>query len=142
MARVLLNDIAYARSGDKGGNANVGVWGRSPAAYAWLREHLTVEQFVADLDNLLTVLAARGIAVNTAGPGQEEFPVFREFWVETPGSEAQSSQIYALLDGESLTGACHEDDASGGLRLGRVRGRRRGRREPGRQRGSAVAGQR
>ena len=50
-------------------------------------------------------LSARGIAVNTAGPGQEEFPVFREFWVETPSAEAQSCQIYALLDGESLTGA-------------------------------------
>ncbi len=50
-------------------------------------------------------LSARGIAINTAGPGQEEFPVFREFWVETPSAEAQSCQIYALLDGESLTGA-------------------------------------
>ena len=27
-----------ARSGDKGGNANVGVWARTPAAFAWLRE--------------------------------------------------------------------------------------------------------
>jgi glucans biosynthesis protein len=50
-------------------------------------------------------LSARGIAINTAGPGQEEFPVFREFWVETPQADAQSCQIYALLDGESLTGA-------------------------------------
>lgn len=50
-------------------------------------------------------ISARGIAVNTAGPGQEEFPIFREFWVETPSAEAQSCQIYALLDGESLTGA-------------------------------------
>jgi glucans biosynthesis protein len=50
-------------------------------------------------------LSARGIAINTAGPGQEEFPVFREFWVETPTAEAQSCQIFALLDGESLTGA-------------------------------------
>lgn len=50
-------------------------------------------------------LSARGIAVNTAGPGQEEFPIFREFWVDTPTAEAQSCHIYALLDGESLTGA-------------------------------------
>jgi glucans biosynthesis protein len=50
-------------------------------------------------------LSARGIAINTAGPGAEEFPNFREFWVETPGAEAQSCQILALLDGESLTGA-------------------------------------
>jgi glucans biosynthesis protein len=50
-------------------------------------------------------LSARGIAINTAGPGQEEFPTFREFWVETPTADAQSCTIYALLDGESLTGA-------------------------------------
>lgn len=50
-------------------------------------------------------LSARGVAVNTAGPGQEEFPVFREFWVETPAADATSCTILALLDGESLTGA-------------------------------------
>jgi hypothetical protein len=30
-----------ARSGDKGGNANVGIWARDAAGYAWLVEHLT-----------------------------------------------------------------------------------------------------
>ena len=30
-----------ARSGDKGGNANVGIWARDAAGYAWLRQHLT-----------------------------------------------------------------------------------------------------
>ncbi len=33
------------RSGDKGGNANCGVWARSDAAFAFLNEYLTVEQF-------------------------------------------------------------------------------------------------
>jgi hypothetical protein len=33
-----------ARSGDKGGNANVGVWARSEADYAWLLNHLTSER--------------------------------------------------------------------------------------------------
>ena len=32
-----------ARSGDKGGNANVGIWARDDAGYAWLREHLTAD---------------------------------------------------------------------------------------------------
>jgi len=32
-----------ARSGDKGGNANVGIWARDDAGYAWLRDHLTVD---------------------------------------------------------------------------------------------------
>jgi hypothetical protein len=36
-----LRDIAYARSGDKGSSANIAVFGRTPAAYPWLREHLT-----------------------------------------------------------------------------------------------------
>ena len=36
-----LRTIAFARSGDKGNSANVAVFGRTPDAYAWLREHLT-----------------------------------------------------------------------------------------------------
>ena len=33
--------IAHARSGDKGDTANIGVIGRSPEIYAWLRDHVT-----------------------------------------------------------------------------------------------------
>ncbi len=44
VARAPLGRIAGARSGDKGGNANLGVWARSDEAYAWLREQLTVER--------------------------------------------------------------------------------------------------
>jgi hypothetical protein len=40
-----LGTICGARSGDKGGNANVGVWVRNAAAYAWLAETLTVDKF-------------------------------------------------------------------------------------------------
>lgn len=36
-----LRDIAFARSGDKGSSANVAVFARTPAAYAWLRKNLT-----------------------------------------------------------------------------------------------------
>lgn len=39
-----LREIAYARSGDKGDSANVAVFARSPAAYMWLRDHLTATQ--------------------------------------------------------------------------------------------------
>ncbi len=42
---VPLGTLFGARSGDKGGNANVGVWARDVAAYAWLASFLTVEQF-------------------------------------------------------------------------------------------------
>jgi len=43
--RVPLGAAFGARSGDKGGDANVGVWGRSDEAYAWLAQHLTVDRF-------------------------------------------------------------------------------------------------
>ncbi len=36
-----LREIAFARSGDKGDSANVAVFARTPADYAWLREQLT-----------------------------------------------------------------------------------------------------
>jgi hypothetical protein len=39
-----LGTIAGARSGDKGGDANLGVWVRTDAAYAWLAQELTVER--------------------------------------------------------------------------------------------------
>nr|WP_308193409.1 acyclic terpene utilization AtuA family protein [Micromonospora alfalfae] len=42
--RGALGDVVGARSGDKGGDANLGVWARSDAGYAWLRTWLTVER--------------------------------------------------------------------------------------------------
>ncbi len=42
-----LCTIAYARSGDKGSSANIAVFGRTPEAYAWLRQHLTAAQVEA-----------------------------------------------------------------------------------------------
>jgi hypothetical protein len=45
--RAALGRLFGARSGDKGGNANLGVWARSPEAYAWLVEALTVERLKA-----------------------------------------------------------------------------------------------
>jgi hypothetical protein len=35
-----LREIAFARSGDKGSSANIAVFGRTSAAYRWLRRHL------------------------------------------------------------------------------------------------------
>jgi hypothetical protein len=45
--RAALGTLFGARSGDKGGNANLGVWARSDLAYAWLARFLTVEQLKA-----------------------------------------------------------------------------------------------
>ncbi len=47
-----LREIAFARSGDKGNSANIAVFGRTPAAYMWLRDQLTaasVEEYFRPL---------------------------------------------------------------------------------------------
>ncbi len=46
-AAIPLGRIAGARSGDKGGNANVGVWARTDAVYPWLRTWLSTERLQA-----------------------------------------------------------------------------------------------
>ena len=54
-SRVPLGTIVGARSGDKGGDANLGVWTRDGSGFAWLCEWLTVNQLretVPDCDDL------------------------------------------------------------------------------------------
>jgi hypothetical protein len=53
MITVPLWVLIGGRSGDKGGDANVGLWAVSPRAYAWLRRYLTTER----LRELLTEAA-------------------------------------------------------------------------------------
>jgi hypothetical protein len=55
--RTPLGRVMGARSGDKGGNANIGVWARSDDAYDWLHQFLTT----AKLAELLPEAAALGI---------------------------------------------------------------------------------
>lgn len=50
-------------------------------------------------------LSARGLALNTAEPGGEEFPVFEEFWVERPADKSKTITVYALMDSPSVAGA-------------------------------------
>ncbi|MGC0418636.1 acyclic terpene utilization AtuA family protein [Embleya sp. AB8] len=42
--RVPLGLVCGARSGDKGGDANLGLWARDDAGFRWLRGHLTVDR--------------------------------------------------------------------------------------------------
>jgi hypothetical protein len=42
--RLPLGTVFGARSGDKGGNANIGVWARSDDGYRWLEASLTVDR--------------------------------------------------------------------------------------------------
>ncbi|WP_438296740.1 acyclic terpene utilization AtuA family protein [Streptomyces sp. HUAS TT7] len=56
--RVPLGAVAGARSGDKGGDVNVGVWVRSDAAWRWLAHALTVDEFrqlLPEIGNLTVV---------------------------------------------------------------------------------------
>ncbi|WJV64755.1 glucan biosynthesis protein G [Pectobacteriaceae bacterium CE70] len=50
-------------------------------------------------------LSARGLAIDTALPSGEEFPRFREFWIERPKPNDNHLVIYALLDSPRSTGA-------------------------------------
>ena len=54
-------------------------------------------------------LSARGLAIGAAPRLNEEFPFFREFWIETPDATAEHVVIYGLLDGELATGAFRFD---------------------------------
>jgi len=87
--RLPIGRVLGARSGDKGGNANLGLWARSEQAYAWMSATLTVERLkellgeVRDLDierhefpNLLGLnfviygLLGDGVASSTRIDGQ------------------------------------------------------------------------
>ncbi|MGV6476161.1 glucan biosynthesis protein G [Azotobacter vinelandii] len=50
-------------------------------------------------------LSARGLALDTALPSGEEFPRFREFWIERPKPQDRHLTIFALLDSPRATGA-------------------------------------
>ncbi len=87
--RAPLGRVFGSRSGDKGGNANLGVFARSAEAYAWLVEHLTVERLQEllpeaadlrverfDLPNIWSLnfvlhgLLQEGVAASTRQDGQ------------------------------------------------------------------------
>jgi hypothetical protein len=88
-----LGRICAARSGDKGGNANVGIWTRDPAAYPWLRDYLTVGR----LRTLLPECAALDV---------------RRF--ELPNLSALNFVIAGLL-GEGVASSTRPDPQAKGL---------------------------
>jgi periplasmic glucans biosynthesis protein len=54
-------------------------------------------------------LSSRGLAIDTASPGGEEFPAFRKFWLLRPAPDADTVTILALLDSPSVSGAYRFD---------------------------------
>ncbi len=100
-----LGVLFGARSGDKGGNANVGMWARTPRAYAWLRSFLDAERFKTlvpdaaglevrryELPNLLALnfvvvgLLGEGVAASTRADPQAKGlgEYLRSRWVDLP----------------------------------------------------------
>jgi hypothetical protein len=77
--RVPLGTLVGARSGDKGGDANLGVWVRDEHGYAWLHSYLTVDELrkllpeTADLDidryELPNLRALNFVIHGLLGPG-------------------------------------------------------------------------
>jgi hypothetical protein len=61
---VPLGAVIGARSGDKGGTANIGVWARSDAAYRWLAGWLTVERLRALLPETAAYPVERHVLAN------------------------------------------------------------------------------
>jgi hypothetical protein len=61
---VPLGLVAGARSGDKGGAANLGVWARTDAAYPWLVELLTVDRLRALLPETAGLEVTRHLLPN------------------------------------------------------------------------------
>ncbi|HEY1586030.1 MAG TPA: acyclic terpene utilization AtuA family protein, partial [Polyangia bacterium] len=66
--RAPLGRIFGARSGDKGGNANLGIWarndGRADGAYAWLARELTVDKLRALFPDLAPFAIDRAMLPN------------------------------------------------------------------------------
>ncbi|HEU5034875.1 MAG TPA: acyclic terpene utilization AtuA family protein [Mycobacteriales bacterium] len=91
--RAPLGTVAGARSGDKGGNANLGVWVEADAAYDWLSADLTVEKF------------------------QELLPETKDFVVERfdlPNLRALNFVVHGLL-GEGVAAGTRQDPQAKGL---------------------------
>jgi len=91
--RAPLGLVAGARSGDKGGNANLGVWARTDDAYTWLASYLTVDRL------------------------RELMPEARELDVqlyELPGLRALNFVLVGLL-GEGVASSTRMDAQAKGL---------------------------
>ena len=88
--RAPLGLVAHARSGDKGGNANVGVWVSDPDAWPWLATTLTTERVRALLPEAAPLKIER-----------YEFPNLR----------AVNFVIYGLLDGGAVEAKRYDKQA-------------------------------
>jgi periplasmic glucans biosynthesis protein len=66
---------------------------------------LGASYFRAVAQNLNYGITTRGLAIDTGLSTREEFPLFREFWIEKPAEDAVEITVYALMDSPSVAGA-------------------------------------
>lgn len=85
--RAPLGRIAYARSGDKGGNSNVGIWTSDPRAWPWLRSLLSTDGLKALLPEI-----GDGAIV------RHEFPNLRAVHFVLPGLLGRGGSSNLRLD--------------------------------------------
>jgi hypothetical protein len=93
-SEVPLGRICGARSGDKGGNANIGLWARTDDEYTWLRGHL-------DADRVRAML----------GPEAAELAVDVH---ELPNLRALNVVVHGLL-GDGVASSTRPDPQAKGL---------------------------
>jgi hypothetical protein len=91
--RAPLGTLVGARSGDKGGNANIGLWTETDAAYAWLARRLTVDKL-------------RQLLPETADLRIDRY--------ELPNIRALNFVVHGLL-GEGVSSGTRQDPQAKGL---------------------------
>jgi hypothetical protein len=91
--RAPLGRVVGARSGDKGGNANIGVWARDDAGYAWLASFIT-----------------EGRARELLGPEAAELPIEVHL---LPNLRALNVVVHGLLGGGVASSTRPDPQAKG-----------------------------
>ncbi len=76
-----------------------------PGTFQEYAAFLGASYFRAIARGLAYGISARGLALDTAAATPEEFPLFREFWIEEAAPGSGRSVIHALLDSPSVAGA-------------------------------------
>lgn len=89
-----LGRVCGARSGDKGGDANIGLWTRTDYSYAWLRDFLTAER-----------------ARDLLGPEASELPIDV---YELPNLRALNIVVHGIL-GAGVASSTRPDPQAKGL---------------------------
>ncbi|MFI4875883.1 MAG: glucan biosynthesis protein [Blastopirellula sp. JB062] len=91
--------------GDPIGYAGFRLWNRFQAnsVLSEVVAFLGASYFRAVATDTVYGASARGLAIDCGSPQGEEFPIFREFWLEKPTNNQQAT-FYAWLDSRSVTG--------------------------------------